>query len=80
MTTTALFTTAELDSQIAAYKAALLALATAAEYTIDVGGQRTTVRKVDLPEIRNTLAWLQGQRVGNDVGAGPQFLRPWVTR
>ena len=55
----ALFTAEELATQIAAYKSALLALATSAEYTIDVGGQRTTVRKADLPELRKTLEWLQ---------------------
>lgn len=80
MSVTPLFTDAELDAQIAAYKAALTALASSAEYTMDFGGMRQTVRKADLPEIRTTLEWLQKQRVGNAVGSGPQLFRPWVTR
>jgi hypothetical protein len=58
----ATFTTAELDAQIAAYKAALTALATSAEYALDVGGSRTTVRKADLLEIRKTIEWLDSER------------------
>jgi len=80
MSITPLFTEAELDAQIAAYKAALTALATSAEYTMDFGGMRQTVRKADLPEIRKTLEWLQGQRVGNAVGSGPQIFPGRVCR
>lgn len=80
MSITPLFTESELTSQIAAYKAALTALASAAEYTMDVGGQRQTVRKADLPEIRKTLEWLQQQRAANAVGSGPQSFAGRVFR
>lgn len=80
MSVSPLFTAAELDAQIAVYKAALTALATAAEYTMDFGGQRQTVRKADLPEIRKTLEWLQGQRVTMTTGGGPQIIPGMVAR
>lgn len=80
MSVTPLFTAAELDAQIAAYKAALTALASAAEYTMDFGGTRQTVRKADLPEIRKTLEWLQGQRVSLTTGSGPQIIPGMVAR
>lgn len=80
MAITPLFTEAEIAAQIAAYKAALTALASAREYTIDSGGIRRTVSRADLPEIRATLEWLQTQRVGNAIGGGPQFIRGRVSR
>ena len=54
----AIFTTAELDAQITAYKAALLACSHAQEYSI--GARRFT--KADLPEIRKTLDWLDQEK------------------
>lgn len=80
MSIPSLFSESELDAQIAAYKAALTALAASAEYTMDFGGMRQTVRKADLPEIRRTLEWLQSQRVGNATGGGPQSLAGRVFR
>ena len=74
MTLTPLFTAAELDAQITAYKKALTGLASMAEYTIDEAGIRQTVRKADLPEIRRTLEWLQEQRFGIEIGAGAQSI------
>ena len=65
----ALFTIAELDPQIAAYKAALLGLATAEEYTIECNGSRRTLRRVDLPEVRNPLTWLQAERDSLETGS-----------
>jgi hypothetical protein len=57
------FTAAELEAQIAAYKAALLALASAAEYTFEPpGGTRRIVKRADLPEIRKTLEFLQNEK------------------
>lgn len=74
MAITPLFSESELDTQIAAYKAAMLALATAAEYTYESGGVRRTLRKVDLPEIRAQLLFLQGERVKLAKGCGTQYL------
>ncbi len=54
-----IFTSGELPEQIAAWKSALLALSTGGqEYRI--GGRM--LRRADLPEIRKTLAFLEGQR------------------
>ena len=72
--TTPLFTTAELDTQIIAYKKALLALASAQSYVIDSGSGRRTVTRADLPEIRSTLAFLQREKTITSIGAGPQVL------
>ena len=52
-----IWTAGELTEQIAAWKKALLALATHQEYSI--GGRR--IRRSDLPEVRTTLAFLQGE-------------------
>ena len=53
-----IFTASELTEQITAWKQALVALATAQEYTM--GSRR--LRRADLPEIRKTLQFLEGQR------------------
>ncbi|MGE4544208.1 MAG: hypothetical protein AB7D06_08865 [Pedobacter sp.] len=45
-----------------------------AEYTIDVGGGRRTVRRRDLAEVRQALQYYQGQRVQLATGSGPQTL------
>ena len=54
----AIFTPTELDAQNTAWKAALTALLSGLEYTI--GDRR--LRRVDIPEVRTTLEWLEGQR------------------
>ena len=53
----AIFTSAELDAQKTAWKAALLALSTGEEYTI---GNRK-LRRSDLAEVRRHLEWLEGE-------------------
>jgi hypothetical protein len=53
-----IFTAAELDEQIAAWKQALLALATHQEYWL--GTRR--IRRADLPEVRQTLRDLAEQK------------------
>lgn len=80
MTIKPLFTEAELDAKIAAYKQALESLASSQSYTIDVGGTKTTVTKADLPQIRSTLEWLQAERVKLTTGGGPQILHGVVRR
>ncbi len=58
----AIFTLTELDEQLGAYKAALLKLATAQSTSIDTGGFRRTVTRAELPEIRETIEWLNQER------------------
>ncbi len=75
MAITPLYTSAELDTLIAAYKLAEMSLASGvAEYTLDVGGSRRTVRKRDLAEVRQALQYYQQQRVQLAAGSGPQTL------
>ncbi len=67
----AVFTSAELDTQIAAYKAGLLALATAQEVTIDTGISRTQFTRADISKIKDILLWLQSEKdqlAGNSAG------------
>lgn len=63
------FTIPELDEQLAAYKAALKAVAINQEYTI--GGRRFA--RADLTEIRKTIEWLNRERsrIANDMAPGP---------
>lgn len=58
----AIFTESELTTQIAAWKQALLALSSGQEYTI--GSRR--LRRSDLPEVRNTLQFLQAEKANTD--------------
>ena len=66
----AIFTSAELTAQITAWKAAFTALSTGVlEYTI--GSRR--LRRSDIPEVRETLEWLEQQRQdaeGSSVSTG----------
>ena len=74
-----IFTAEELDSQITAYKSALLKLSTAKQYT---HGGRTFLRE-DLPEIRKTLTWLQAEQdklAGSSAAVGRTFARPGLPR
>jgi hypothetical protein len=52
----------KLEAAISAYEDALIALASAEEYTIDTGGKRILVRRSDIPKIRETLRELQSQK------------------
>lgn len=75
MAITPLYSKAELDALIAAYKQAEMKLASGtSEYTIDVGGTRRTVRRRDLAEVRQQLQYYQSQRMALEGGAGPQIL------
>ena len=51
----AIFTSEELIEQISAWKGALLAVSASQSYTIS----NRTLTKADLPEIRNTLIFLE---------------------
>ncbi len=80
MTITPLFTAAELDQDIAAFKAALRALASAKSVTVTTGGGSRSFTREDLPEIRRTLDYLQQQRASLQLPSGPQALVGRVSR
>lgn len=70
----AIFTKAEKARQIALWQEALEKVSRGQEYTM--GTRR--LRRADLPEIRSTLDWLDGQPTVEDVRAGhglPRFLQ-----
>lgn len=69
-----IFTRAQKEEQKAAWNKALLACAGGQEYTI--GSRR--LRRADLPEIRETLEWLDSQPTVEDVRSGralPRFTQ-----
>jgi hypothetical protein len=68
----AIFTAAEIEEQITAYKAALLALATSQSYTV-LG---RTVTRANIQQIRDTLEWLNREKsiMAAGVSAGLQTL------
>ena len=73
----AIFTPAEIEEQIAAYKAALLAVSLNQSYMI--GEKRLS--RADLPEIRATLEWFDKEktRLSQPAGIfinGPEIRRP----
>lgn len=74
----AIFTNAELAEQKAQWKAALLACTTGQEYSI--GTRR--LRRSDLPEIRATLDWLDGQTTSETetAGQGGPRIAPLIPR
>ena len=74
----AIFTQEELTEQITAYKAALKALAAAQSYTVSTAGTSRTYTRADLPEIRNTLEWLQREqrKLNGTAGAVTVIGRP----
>lgn len=74
MAITPLFTSAELDTQIAAYKQALLDVAGGQSVRFQSGGSDRMLTMADLPEIRNTLAYLQSEKAKTGGVSGPQFL------
>ena len=81
MTTTPLYTEAELNTEIELWKSAVRALAISEEYTVALpDGSRTTVRRPALPQIEARLDKLQAMRVQSSVGAGPQFVQGRVYR
>jgi len=74
MAITPLFTSAELDAQIAAYKQALLDVASGQSVRLQSGGSDRLLTMADLPEIRNTLTYLQGEKAKIAGVSGPQFI------
>lgn len=70
----AIFTLAEIETQIAGYKAALLAVSGGKSYRMASGTADRTWTSEDISEIRKTLEWLDGERQKLTIGSGPQFL------
>jgi len=71
----ALYTTAEITAEIAAWKGALTALATAKSYTVSSGGMTRTVTRENLPEIRAHLEWLEQQQAkASGTGGRPVVI------
>jgi hypothetical protein len=73
----AIFTLTEVEEQITAWKAALLAVSLNQSYMI--GDKRLT--RADLPQIRQTLEWLDKEktRITEPTGIfvnGPEIRRP----
>lgn len=58
------FTTAEIDAQLTLWKSALAACSGNQSYAL--GGRSLT--RADLPEIRNTIDWLEQKRMRTSNG------------
>ena len=74
MAITPLFTTAELDNHIAAYKQALLDVASGQRVRLQSGGSDREMTLADLPEIRRTLEFYQNEKAKTSGLTGSQFL------
>lgn len=74
MAITPLFTSAELDTQIAAWKQALLGVSSGQSVRLNTGITERMLTMADLPEIRKTLDYLQSQKAASAGLSGPQFL------
>jgi hypothetical protein len=72
----AIFTATELTEQLAAWKAALLAVANSQSYSIS----GRTLTKADLPEIRNTLQFLEKEQDRTSGRNGPYYTAGRVKR
>lgn len=72
----AIFTLTEIAEQKTAYKAALLKVSRGQAY--DIGGRRLT--RADLPEIRETLEWLDKEEAKLGGLGGPSVVRTLVCR
>jgi hypothetical protein len=70
----AIFTLAEIETQIAAYKQAHLTVAGGKSFRMMTGGIDRTWTSEDLPEIRKALEWLDSERTKLTIGSGPQIL------
>lgn len=74
MAITPLFTSEELDTHIAAYKQALIDVASGQIVKLTTGGSDRQLTLADLPEIRRTLAFYQAEKAKTAGVSGPQFL------
>ncbi len=75
-----LYTDAELAAEIAAFKAAARALATAQSYTLEINEERRQLTRVDLPAIREHLKYLQGERIALAQGTSGCGLQAFAGR
>lgn len=67
----AIFTLAEIDEQMTVWKTALHTVSLGQSYRINTGTTDKTLTMADLPEIRNTLKWLDRERRGLSSKRGP---------
>jgi len=72
-----IWTITELNEQITAWKAALLAVASGQDYT-DASGRRLSYS--DLPEIRRTLRFLEAEKERTLGNSGPVFVSGRIRR
>ncbi len=71
------FTAEELDTHIAAVKAALLANPATAEYTIDTGGSKRAVKRHSNADLRTHLQWLQSEKdLLSGAAVGRTYAKP----
>lgn len=74
----AIYTLAELDLEIAAYKKGLTALASAEMYKFESGGSSRTLQRSKMAEYRDHLAWLEGQRATLVGGPAAPYRRTYA--
>lgn len=72
-----IWTASELDEQITAWKATLLAVSKGQDYRDSSGRQLTSA---DLPEIRKTLRFLEGEKQRLTGNSGPVFVSGRIGR
>lgn len=71
-----IFTLSEVNAQIDAYKGAMMALATAREYTLN----GKVVRREDLSQIRTQLEWLSQEKSTLESTSGHIAINVGVVR
>lgn len=76
----AAFTREELLELLAEWKKALMLAATGKSYTIGSGATSRTLTRYDLPEIRKTISWLEGELAAIAGRRGPFFVRSLIGR
>lgn len=74
MTTTPLYTRAELAAEIAQAKKDLAAARHALSYSVDTGGSRRQAQREQIKALQDHLVWLQQQRVALGLKPGPQAI------
>lgn len=67
----AIFTLTEIDDQMSVWKEALRVTSGGQSFRMTTGGIDRTLTMADLPEIRNTLSWLETERRGLTGKRGP---------
>lgn len=74
----AIYTLAELDAEISAFKKGLTALATAEMYKIESNGSSRTLQRSKMAEYRDHLSWLESQRATMTGGTAAPCRRTYA--